>query len=423
MPEQVVKSEFGDARGAPFSEATVWPARRPSVCIVSHNAYGAIAGGRSGFIGGVEWQTSLLARHLALLGHPTSLLTWDEGGPPEEMQSGVRIIKICRSNAGLPGLRFLYPKWTGLLRAARRANADVYYHNCGDCVTGQLALWCRRHRRALVFSAASDADCDARLPELKTARDRVLYRLGLRRADRVLVQTAAQQVKMRRVFGVSSTVLPMPCPGPSNGDYRPPDPSVRRLLWIGRVAPVKRPQMLIELAGLCPDAAFEMVGPLPTGPLLEAIRIRARPLRNLTIHGPVSREGVNRFYERAAVLCCTSEYEGFPNTFIEAWSHGLPVVSTFDPDNLIAEKNLGMVVRDVLGMKRAIEGLFAAPELYREMSANAREHYVQNHTIEQAMPRFIEVFGQVAARTTERRNARHRRSKRVGAEDAAHSDA
>ena len=107
------------------------PSRKPSICIISHFAYGAMTGGRSGHIGGVEWQTSLTAKWLAAKGYTVSMLTWDEGGPAEEQIDGVRVIKICKKEAGRRGLRFFHPRWSSLIQAMRRANADVYYHNCG----------------------------------------------------------------------------------------------------------------------------------------------------------------------------------------------------------------------------------------------------------------------------------------------------
>lgn len=100
--------------------------RRIKICIVSHNGYGAISGGGKGFVGGVERQTSLLAKWLAERGHKVSFLTWDEGGLDEEVIDGVRVIKICKKDAGVPGLRFFYPKWSGLNAALAKANADVY---------------------------------------------------------------------------------------------------------------------------------------------------------------------------------------------------------------------------------------------------------------------------------------------------------
>jgi hypothetical protein len=71
------------------------------ICLVAHNTYGAMAGGSSGFVGGVERQTSLMARWLAGKGHAVSMLTWDEGQPDNVIIDGVRVIKVCGREAGL----------------------------------------------------------------------------------------------------------------------------------------------------------------------------------------------------------------------------------------------------------------------------------------------------------------------------------
>ena len=127
----------------------------PSICFVAHFAYGAMAGGSSGHIGGVERQTTLMARWFAARGYRVSMLTWDEGQEDGVEIDGVKVFKMCRQDAGLPGLRFFWPRWTSLNAAMRRADADVYYQNCGEYVTGQVAMWCRRHGRKLVYSVAN----------------------------------------------------------------------------------------------------------------------------------------------------------------------------------------------------------------------------------------------------------------------------
>src|SRR5688572_24707100 len=93
--------------------------RKPSICIVSHNAYGVLSGGKSGFIGGVEWQTTVTARSFAAHWYPVTIVTWNEGGPADETIDDVRVIKLCRQDVGLPGLRFFHPKWTSLVSALR----------------------------------------------------------------------------------------------------------------------------------------------------------------------------------------------------------------------------------------------------------------------------------------------------------------
>src|SRR5262245_5737824 len=163
------------------------------ICFVAHTSYGAMAGGTHGDIGGIQRQQSMMARWLAARGWRVDMLTWDEGQPSQIVHDGVRVLKICRRDAGLPGLRFVHPRWTNLCRAMRLADADLYYHNSAEYVTGQVALWCRRNGRRFVYSAASDPACDARLPTLRALRERILYRYGLRHADGLIVQTRKQQ--------------------------------------------------------------------------------------------------------------------------------------------------------------------------------------------------------------------------------------
>jgi glycosyltransferase involved in cell wall biosynthesis len=377
-----------------------------SICIVSHNAYRAISGGESGAIGGVEWQTSLTARWLAARGHRVTMLTWDEGGPSEECFDGVRVMKICRQTAGLPGLRFFYPKWTRLVNAMRRADADVYYHNCGECFTGQIALWCRRNRKAFVFSSANDTDCDPALPDLKSVGERVLYRYGLRHAHARVVQTETQRLRLRAEFGLDAVRIPMPCSGASEEDFaQRQHPGSGRVLWIARLTRQKRPDRFLDLVQASPELQFDFVGPAVNEPYSQAVCKRATTLSNVTVHGALPRPRVADLYRRASLLCCTSDYEGFPNTFLEAWSHGLPIVSTFDPDGLIAKRRLGVIAKDSLEMKEAIHSLLRSPATYREMSHNARRYYWENHRVETILPQFERLF-QGAAQAVGRRQLR-----------------
>lgn len=379
------------------------PTPRPAVCIVSHNAYGAISGGRDGHVGGVEWQTSLTARWLAARGYRVSLLTWDERPGAEREVDGVRVLGICRRDAGMFGLRFFHPRWSGLRRALQAAHADVYYHNCGEYVTGQVALWCRRNGRGFVYSVASNPDCDSRLPAMRTLRERVLYRYGLKHADEVIVQTHTQQEMLASGFGRVSRVIPMPCPGPGDEEYappRPPPPGAARVAWVGRFVELKRLEWLLDLAGRMPDVAFDVIGaPEADTAYTRGLQTRAVGLSNVVLHGRVERARMPAVYRRASCLCCTSTYEGFPNTFLEAFSHGVPVVSTVDPDGLLAGRRLGAVAPDLSGLLAALRTLLGSETRWQAASHNARRYYAENHTVETVLPQFEQVFLEVAART------------------------
>jgi len=368
---------------------------KPRICFVAHDAYGAMTGGHQGHIGGVERQTSLMARWFAEHGYDVAMLTWDEGGPAEETVDGVRLIKLCRRDAGIKGLRFFWPKWSSLLSALKRADADVYYQNCAECVTGQVALWCRRHGRRFVFSAACDPQCDIRLPYLRTRHERVLYRYGVKAADKVIVQSQKQWEMMRQGFQRDSVVLSMPCPGPAEVslvDREAGYGGSPRVLWIARVCEQKRPDRLLDLAEACPDLTFDLVGPADDTEYARRICQRARTTSNVVVHGPASREEVSDFYRKAVVMCSTSDVEGFPNTFLEAWSYGLPIVTIFDPDNVVARQGLGVVAQDVRGLAAGIRSLCEAPDRRGEISRKARQYYLEHFTVDAAMAKFEEVF-------------------------------
>jgi glycosyltransferase involved in cell wall biosynthesis len=340
----------------------------------------------------------MLARWLAARGHDVTLIVWDEGQADGVTVGGVRVLKVCRPDAGLPILRFVHPRWTSLTAALERADADVYYQNCGEYVTGQVALWCRLHRRAFVYSAASDADCDVRLPLMPERRVRALYRAGVRLADAIVVQTPTQQQMMRAGFRREAAVIPMPCVTPAGS--RAVERDANLVLWIGRICRVKRPDRLLEVARARPELQFLIVGPHDEdASYKEDIEAAAASVPNVRLHGPASREELDAFYQRALCLCCTSDHEGFPNTFLEAWSHGLPVVSTWDPSGIIVANGLGLVGRSAGELANAITALRNDAAVRPALSAAARAYFHENHAVERTMPRFEQIFAdQVAVR-------------------------
>lgn len=373
------------------------------ICIIAHNAYGQISGDKSKHIGGVELQTTVMARWLVRQGHKVSLVTWDEGGDDPEILDGVEVIKACRRDKGVRFVRFFFPRWSSLLRSLSRADADIYYHNGAEYVTGQVAIWCKIKKRKFVFSIASDVECYANLPGLTTLRDRWLFKLGLKWADTVIAQTRIQEKLLQNELNVSAQILPMPCYGPGHEIVvSPVKPTKSDLtaLFVGRIADVKRVEMLLEVAEKCPKFSFLIVGggnrDVDYAQRIEGL---VASLKNVTMFGRADREQLRQIFDKASILCCTSGHEGFPNTFLEAWSYGLPIVSTVDPDGLISGKRLGKVVSTVTEFVEALSAYTRDDgETWAEHSANARQYYLENHSPDIALSRFVSVFEEALAR-------------------------
>ena len=241
--------------------------------------------------------------------------------------------------------------------ALRRANADVYYVSCASPIVGEVAMFCRRHAKKFIFRVASDVDCIPDQLIIKYWRDKKLYEYGLRRADAVLVQSMHQRRLLESNYRVPSTIAGM-LVEPADG-YAPFSRRELTVLWINNLRQLKRPDLYFELASSLPELSFHMAGGAIPGQetFFEQAQARAQARPNLSFLGHVPFHDVNPLYGRARVLVNTSDIEGFPNSYLQAWAAGTPVVAFFDPDGLIAKERLGFAVRTPQELREAVHEL------------------------------------------------------------------
>lgn len=342
------------------------------ICLVNLGVLGVLSPQhKDQGVGGAEVQCAQLAAALLRLGHDVRLIVADAGQPEGATYEGIVTHKTYKESAGLPALRFVHPRWTKLWAALARADADVYYFSCAGMVLGLLAMFCRIHKRRLVFRVASDYDCEPDKVELRYRRDRWLYQYGLRRADAVLVQSTSQQRALLRNYGRQSSLVGgfVARPLPGSGE-KPKDVDV---LWVSNIRKVKRPERLLALARSMPDIQFHMAGGEQAGEidLYKHIAQEARSIPNLHFHGAVAYQDVGSLFDRARVLANTSDLEGFPNTFLQAWVRGIPVVTMFDPDETVRRNGLGSSHTAVPEMVQGIRKLLLSQDAYRAASAAA----------------------------------------------------
>jgi glycosyltransferase involved in cell wall biosynthesis len=315
-------------------------------------AWGVLAGqsGEGVHIGGEEVQHALMSRYLARQGFAVSSLVGDFGQRAVESIDGVTVRKTFALRAGLPGLRFFTPRMSRTWAALRAADADVCYASCAGAVAGIAAAWCGRHRRRFVFRVASDADCAPHTLMLGNARDRALYRYGLRRADAVLVQTRHQATLLLRHYGVKARVAGMFADLPAGA--LPMAERATDLLWVANLRSMKRPLWFVDVARHARELRCVMAGGAhPDEPALyRGVARAAAAVPNLRFLGQVRFDSVGALFAQARVLVNTSSFEGFPNTFWQAWAHGVPVISTVDPDGVIVAHGLGVVLHDAAGV-------------------------------------------------------------------------
>ncbi len=298
--------------------------------------------------GGAETQIMLLAQELTLLGLRVAVIAFGKPGELPSRVGGVDIARRApyRKRGRLLGkLIELVLIWTALWRTPSEV---VVYRGVGLDL-GLLGLYTRCSRRRLVFSSANIVDF-APAQVLTKRRDRFLYRLGVRCADQIVVQTDEQVELCREAFAREPTVIRSLAPL-----SEPQEQLAEAFLWVGRLVSYKRPLDYVELARAVPEARFWMVGvPAPLASeqaTADAVRSAAADLPNLEMLEPRPRAGIEALMVRAVASVNTADFEGMPNVLLEAWSRGVPaLVLRHDPDGVITRYRLGGFANGSLGV-------------------------------------------------------------------------
>ena len=370
------------------------PRRKPHVCFVAPYAWPVLSGDRHlKVVGGAEMQQCILGRLLAAHGYQVSMITFDFGQPQDAVVDGITVHKTFRLDEGVPVLRFLHPRLTSMWRALGRVNAEVYYQRSAAMWTAVVAEFCRRHGRASIYAGASDRDFELGNEQIRYARDRWLYRRGLQRVDRVVVQNPYQLASCRKHHGRDAILIPS-C-------YVPPAEAASRgdaVFWVASMHPHKRPEWLLEIAARMPAQRFVMIGgPSIGGEALqpgafESIRSRAARLPNVEFTGFLPPAEVEKRFDEARLLVSTSLYEGMPNVFLQAWARGVPAVATVEVGAPV--NTMFTTVEE--GAER-IGRLLADRELWGRASADSRDYFRRNHSPEEVLARYAQLLEELAS--------------------------
>jgi glycosyltransferase involved in cell wall biosynthesis len=368
------------------------------ICIVGLDSYGMLSGeGDLRYIGGESVQHVLLARAWRDLGHDVSMIVHDEGQGPKRVIDGITAYAAHTRTGGIPGLRFFHPRASRLVGALSTADADVYYQSPAGVNTGFTAWFTKMTGRTFVFRVASDSDCEKEHPRIRFLRDRMLFDFGLKRAHVVAAQTAHQQRMLRDNHGIEAPVINMMVEPPQRLGM-PVEKDID-VLWLSNLRALKRPELALELARQMPDVKFTLAGgPMPGGQTYyDDVVAAAARLPNVTMLGAVRYSDTGGLIDRAKIFLNTSSIEGFPNTFLQSWVRGVPVVSFFDPDGLVNRLQLGRIATSLDDMREGLRGLIDVPVYRENVGRRAREYALREYTSGVAS-RYLELVDSIRSR-------------------------
>ncbi|MBP7175217.1 MAG: glycosyltransferase family 4 protein [Thermoclostridium sp.] len=327
-----------------------------SVCFISLLAYPLFNPNTTGnVIGGAEINMVLLAKKMAEdQQYEVSFLVDDYHQQDIEYYHNIRVIKYrgtgYHDHSGLSRKLQLYSQLLAL-------NADVYVYTTANSFLGKLVFMQKmlRHKK-VIFRLSSDRNLDMQWYE-KTYGSRFarLYQYGLRNASHIVCQTEKQSDQLKNKFGWLGKVIPNGFPIRQNIDTS----HKKYILWVSRCLPLKQPHLFLDLAQRLPGESFVMIMPQNESGnseidkqiqrLTQEVKERTAELSNVTLLDYVPYERIQDYFDKAKVFVCTSQLEGFPNTFIQACLGGTAILSFYiDPDGMLQRNKLGLLCGDDL---------------------------------------------------------------------------
>jgi len=280
-----------------------------------------------------------------------------------------------------------------LQRALAAFAPDVIYQRVACAYTGIAVRYATRAGIPLIWHLASENDC-RKAPAIRQLLGRPhalietrLAKRGAVQADVIVAQTKDQIRMLHENFGRRADRLIRnfhPVPPACNKRVEP-----LTVVWIANFKSLKRPELFLEIASRLQDLSkieFVMVGqPYPSHSLQSRFEQAMQRHPNVRYLGAVPQEDVNRLLERSHLLVNTSEWEGFSNTFIQAWMRSVPVITLgVNPDGLLDNSYLGCNHVSTAEIASSIRGLASNPDLLEDMGKRSRQFAIRRFSMRNA---------------------------------------
>lgn len=402
------------------------------ICFVSPHSYSLFNPQYPFFFGGAELRAWIIGNELSTLpSYQISFIVLDHGQKKEEMFQNVKVIShsyhrgppIFQNNKnkvfyffaqfnkyikkiyyfiirGRSNFRlkhdetklndyYICPEsW----RVYSQINANIYCIFGNTNLSYELAMFCKANKKKFILFSASDIDFSEKYQIGSKEIDRYgsscsLCYYPIEIADLIVCQTDYQRKILFERFKKIGIVIPNPISFkkyvniPSNRSYA---------LWIGKSDSTKQPLILLDIARAYPNIPFYLIMHKSDPNIHEKV-YECKPI-NVTIIEYVPNTEIEHYFAKSFVFINTSQFEGFPNTFLQAGKYSVPILSLqVDPDNFIERYNCGIVADG--DMSKLIKGLeIIINDNWQNYSHNIKKYVLANHNLDDQVRKLMSAF-------------------------------
>ena len=359
--------------------------------------------------GGVESHVLGLSENLIKMGHDVEVVTSRYSRMPEtETLNGIRITR-------LPQWINMYntPIVTSIRQFVRRTHADIIHIHSPPPFTERFAAkGAKEAGKPFVVTH----HCDLELKGIfgNTAVNFYQNFLGkypLEKADRVISTTESYATTSRTLWDTDVTVIPNAVDIKrfnleNKGELIRDKYSIGNdplALFVGRLVPHKGIGILIRSLTHTPNGKLMIVGDGPYKKWLMNLVKKLDLNERVIFVGPVDDYWLPSYYSATdvVILPSTSRLEAFGIVGLEGMASGKPLILSDIPGvrDVISEKE-GYIVEplDPNAIAEALEKIWSAPEMAREMGKRGRERVEALFSWEKVSKDVEEVFNEILTR-------------------------
>lgn len=347
--------------------------------------------------GGAELQISYFAKAAVNVGHEVHYV-YENKNKPIQNELGLVLHPVNK----IKDIKFCGKGWFRYRKAINKVlesvMPDVVYTRLGSSWIDIAAQYARKYNKRHIHALASDNDVSRKvlssLFPFFTPVENIYINRGLKNVDLALAQNAYQEEVFQKKFHKPCVLIDQMTPLLDEALIKK-DNDLVKILWIGNFKKVKRPELFVELAKKMKAYShlvkMEMYGRLPAD--YKALLDEINKIPWLEYKGEVPTDVVLDKLSQSHLLVNTSLYEGFSNTFVQAWMRKVPVISMgSNPNNVFNNYNVGFYVPQENELLSTIANLIDHREVLNKMAEDSYSYAVEHHSLEKNMPKILNVL-------------------------------
>lgn len=294
------------------------------------------------------------------------------------------IIIAYNPTFGIRKLRYFYYKLPKLILNTLKLKSTHIYFSVPGVLIGFLIFLLSKTSKKTIIRVSSDVQVEAQYTKDFNRFQKTMWQFCFKHSDYIFVQNTYQLNRFQKLYPNKVYKLRNPYGGSINEKPLPYE-SRSYIAWIGNIREAKNIPLLIEIAKKLPKVEFVIAGKVlnKASKLLEEFNLLVE-LENVRYLGFLNTAQIAEVLAQSYFLLNTSHFEGFSNTYLEAFAAGTPVLSPKqnDPDDIIQNNKMGYIYNDAEGLQKFIKNLEEDVMLYQILVENCKNYMLNQHSPE-----------------------------------------